>query len=75
MKLRSFAMDCHAMISQLMHLIFAKGMDKTTAGDQYRLFQLTTEERERLSKFAKNLRWFKEEHRITARNTGRRTGN
>jgi len=64
MKLRGFGMHCQGLASQLVHLKYEKGVDKTAAGDQFRLFELTTKEREEFAKFAKNLRLLTEEHTI-----------
>lgn len=64
MKLRSFGMHCQAMSTQLALLRHERPVDKTAAGDQYRMFTLTNEERAEFEKLAKNLRLLTEEHTI-----------
>jgi hypothetical protein len=63
MKMRGFAMRCSSLAGQLLELKYKRGYDKTEAGDQLRLFQLTNDERDALTKFSKNLRWFVDEHK------------
>ncbi len=64
MKLRGFGMRCDTLAHMLTDLKHRKGTDRTEAGDQYRLFELTVEERAELAKFAKNLRLLTEEHTV-----------
>jgi hypothetical protein len=64
MKLRGFGMHCQAISHQLVHLLHGRPVDQTAAGEQYRMFQLTIEEREQFAKLAKNLRLLTEEHSI-----------
>ena len=62
MELRSFYMHCHSLAAKLIHLKYEVGIDKTDAGDQLRLFQLTNDERADFAKFALNLRFLTETH-------------
>ena len=57
-KMLGFAMHCSGLAHKLLDLKYKRdNVDKTPAGDQFRLFQLTTEEREDFAKFAANLRF------------------
>jgi len=62
MELRSFSMHCHSLAVKLTHLKYEIGIDKTDAGDQLRLFQMTIDERAEYTKFAVNLRFLTEIH-------------
>jgi|SRR5271154_3382111 len=64
MKLRGFGMHCQAMSHQLVFLLHGRPVDQTKAGEQYRLFQLTLDERAEFTKLAKTLRLLTEEHSI-----------
>jgi hypothetical protein len=60
-KMRGFASTCHGFVSQLMHMKYKQAYDTTAAGDQYRLFHFSNEERDGLKKFAKNLLHFQKD--------------
>ena len=64
MKVRGFGMRCDTLVHMLVELKHGQGVDKTEAGDQFRLFELTTEQRAEFAKFAKNLRLLTEEHKV-----------
>jgi hypothetical protein len=64
MKLRGFGMHCQAMSHQIALLRHERPVDRTEAGDQYRMFTLTNDERAQFAKLAKNLRLLTEEHTI-----------
>jgi hypothetical protein len=57
LKMVGFAMHCSALSSRLLDLKNRRGIDQTPAGDQYRMFQLTNEERGDFAEFAANLRF------------------
>lgn len=56
MKIRGFGMHCDALAHMLYDAQKHHGVDKTPAGDQYRLFQLDNEQRAKFGKFALTLR-------------------
>jgi hypothetical protein len=62
-KMRGFNLHCLSLMHKLLDLGHGQEVDKTEAGDQFRLFQLTSEEREDFRKFAANLRWLLQENR------------
>jgi hypothetical protein len=53
----TFALHCTALAHRLFDLKHKRGIDQTPAGEQYRMFQLTNEDREDFIKFAANLRF------------------
>jgi hypothetical protein len=54
-----FGMHCSGLAHQLLDLKYKRNnIDKTPAGDQIRMFVLTTEQREEFAKFAANLKFF-----------------
>lgn len=53
-----FAMHCSGLAHKLLDLKYKRdNIDKTPAGDQIRMFYLTTEDREDFAKFAANLKF------------------
>ena len=61
MKMRSFGWHCSGLCSLILDVKYRRTSDEWRSGNkeaQMELFVLTTEERERCLKFAKNLRWF-----------------
>jgi hypothetical protein len=57
-KMLGFAMHCSALAHKLLDLKYKRdNIDKTPAGDQIRMFYLTTEDREDFAKFAANLKF------------------
>lgn len=57
-KMLGFAMHCSGLAHKLLDLKYKRdNIDKTPAGDQIRMFYLSTEDREDFSKFAANLKF------------------
>lgn len=58
-RMLGFGMHCSGLAHQLLDLKYKhNNIDKTPAGDQIRMFVLTTEQREDFVKFAANLKFF-----------------
>lgn len=70
-RMLGFAMHASGLAHKLLDLKYKRdNVDKTPAGDQIRLFYLTTEQREDFRKFAANLRWLITEHQIISTDEG-----
>jgi hypothetical protein len=71
LRMVGFSMHCSGLCHRLMDLKYKRdNIDKTPAGDQIRMFYLTTEDREDFRKFAANLRWLIAEHAVTTTEEG-----
>jgi hypothetical protein len=65
LRMVGFAMHCSGLAHQLLDLKYKRNnIDKTPAGDQIRMFNMTLEDRADFRKFAGNLRWLVTEHAV-----------